>query len=187
MLHVEALDPDLEGGAVLRAWVRREARKPDYPAPDGELEGLDHETLVATLEETYDEPAEAATAGDPTWLTLEVSGTALGDLRVFPACGWDELAADGTVRDAVSGLQERGPTAFPDATAAVRTFRSQLPGASLGALVAREVDGEWPPVLLEGNHRACAAHWAAREGEACSLPVHLAITRPRSALPVTVD
>ncbi|WP_348606739.1 hypothetical protein [Halobaculum rarum] len=55
------------------------------------------------------------------------------------------------------------------------------------ALVARQFDEEWPPALLEGNHRACAAHRAAREGSSVEVTVHLGHETTIEDLPIAPE
>jgi hypothetical protein len=169
---------------TLRRWVEREREKEEYP--DADPSGWSNERLVHELEETYDEPAGAATRGTPTWTAVTLDGAEVGGLDAFPACGWDALSGDGQIADAVDRLRSESLSeAFPDATDAIAWFRSAYRDErSFGGLVARQFDGEWPPVLLEGNHRACAAGWLAREGHHVSVTVHLGHEQPLAALPL---
>jgi hypothetical protein len=179
---------------VLRAWVRREARKSAYPGADPT--DWDRDRLLTALSETYDEPAATAVEEASTWTALRLSGSAVGDLAPFPGSGWTALADDGRIAAAVDRLQSEDLAAeFPDATASIDWFRTALPEREFGGLVALARAGEWPPILLEGNHRACAANWLAREAETeaededdrsdpLTLTVHLAHGRPLAALPL---
>lgn len=183
MLQVTDGDPGITETAVFRRWVRRETRKDAYP--DADPDGWDGRRLQRELEETYDEPAAPASRGSPEWTSLTVPGRELGSFDAFPACGWDALSNDGTIGDAVDRLQgEDLAEEFPDATRTVEWFRDQYPEGAFGALVVRQYDEAWPPVVLEGNHRACGAHWASREGASVSLEVHLGHERPLPELPV---
>jgi hypothetical protein len=164
----------------LRRWVSRETTKSSYP--DADPGGWSTERLIRELEASYDEPADAATRGSPTWTSVTVEGDEVGKLGAFPACGWDELSNSGTIGDVVDRLRtEDLGDEFPEAIRKVSEFRRTYPEQDFGALVARHLDDwppilrhldDWPPILVEGNHRACAAHWASREGKHVELEVH---------------
>lgn len=174
---------------MFREWVRRETDKPETAGRDPT--GWDRDRAIRVLAETFDEPARPAAAGEPTWHAVTLSGAELGRLGTFPEPAWDRLSGDGTVAGAVDrfAAADGVESSFPSATETVRELRAAAT-TELGAAVARAVDGDgeptetWPPRLLDGNHRACAVHWAARRGASASLTVHLAHDRPLSALPV---
>jgi hypothetical protein len=182
MIAYERTDLTLTESAVFRRWVRRERRKSEYP--DADPDEWDVDRLRDELEATVDEPAEPASRGSPTWTTVVVDGGEVGEFDAFPACGWDTLTNDGTIADAVDRLVDEDLSeSYPDLTESVAAFREGYPEADYGALVARQFDDEWPPILLEGNHRSCAAHLAAREGSHVELEVHLGHERPFDDLP----
>ncbi|MEZ3144145.1 hypothetical protein [Halobaculum sp. MBLA0143] len=188
MTSVEPLSP----ATVFREWIRRETDKSE--TPDRDPTGWDRDRAIRVLAETFDEPARPAATGEPVWHAVTLSGAELGALGTFPEPAWDRLSDDGTVAGAVDrfAAADGVESSFPGATETVRAMR---PAATteLGAAVARAVDGDgeptgsWPPRLLDGNHRACAVHWAARQGASTSLTVHLAHDRPLSALPLESD
>lgn len=158
---------------VLRAWVRRETRP--VGSPDADPADWSVGTLQAELERTFGEPAGVA-RNSAAWVAVDLDGEALGDLGVFPEPAWQRFSGDGTVRGAVDRFirePDAAETEFPDATRTIRGFRERLPGPDLGAAVAQQWPDDPPPRLLDGNHRACAVHWAAREGADVSLTVHL--------------
>ena len=157
---------------VLREWVDREARKDAYP--DADPAGWDRERLLRELIETYEEPAEPVVDGRE-WYTVEFDGDEVGELGTFPGSGWEWLAEDGTVASAVERLDDESVAGeVPDAAEKVAWF-AEHPGREFGAAVAWQPDGEWPPRLLDGNHRACGTYRAARSGEDASLTVHLGV------------
>ncbi|MFB6198826.1 MAG: hypothetical protein ABEI52_11250 [Halobacteriaceae archaeon] len=173
MIHVKGQPIIIDQDEVLRRWITRETPKGEYP--DADPSNWDGERLIDELAETYDEPVEPATRGDPTWTSIAVYGSEVGKFNAYPGCGWDALSNDGTIGNAVDRLQREDlADDFPDATSTISTFKELYPGANLGAIVARQFDDEWPPVLLEGNHRATAAHWVAQEGASVTLEIHLA-------------
>jgi hypothetical protein len=157
---------------VLREWVDREARKDAYP--DADPAGWDRERLLQDLTETYEEPAEPVVDG-LEWYVVELDGDEVGELGTFPGSGWEWLSEDGTVAGAVERLDDQSiAAAAPDAAEKVAWF-AEHPAREFGAAVAWQRDGEWPPRLLDGNHRACGSYRAARDGEDVSLTVHLGV------------
>ena len=158
---------------VLREWVEREARKAEYP--DADPADWGRERLQAELTERYEEPAEPVVADRLDWYKVDLTGDELGNLGTFPEPAWDHLASDGTVAGAVERLDD--PTVaedFPDAAAKIEEFAAHADG-ELGAAVAWQRDEEWPPRLLDGNHRACGVHRAAQDGESVGFTVHLGV------------
>ncbi|NHX34945.1 MULTISPECIES: hypothetical protein [Halolamina] len=156
---------------VLREWIEREARKEQYP--DADPTDWDRERLRRELTDTYGEPAEPVVDGRLDWRAVELTGGELGELGTFPEPAWDHLAGDGTVAGAVTRLDD--PVVvddFPDAAEKIAWFAEHA-DEEFGAAVAWQQTDEWPPVLLDGNHRACGAHRAAREGEGVTLELHL--------------
>lgn len=182
-IRVREADRGITRREVLRRWVSRETPKEGYPEAD--QSGWDAERLADRLESVYDEPAEPALRGAPDWTALRVEGAELGKFAAFPACGWDALSGHGTIGDAVDRLRNEDlREEFPGATGKIDAFRSAYPDREFGALLARQYDDDWPPILLEGNHRTCAANWASREGVAVELEVHLGYERPVEDLPL---
>lgn len=158
---------------VLRGWIEREARKAQYP--DADPIDWGRERLLRELTETYEEPAEPVVDDGLDWRAVELTGDELGELGTFPEPAWDHLAGDGTVAGAVTRLDD--PTVaddFPDAAEKIVWFAEHA-DEEFGAAVAWQRNGGWPPVLLDGNHRACGAHRAAREERTISLTVHLGV------------
>lgn len=183
MLDFRMADGELSQEDVFRSWVLRETRKDHYP--DADPDEWENNRLIRELEDSFDEPAEAAARGSPDWFSVTVDGRNIGKFDAFPACGWDELSNDGTIGDAVDRLQaESLEDEFPKAVSKISEFKDLYPEHEFGGIVARHYDGEWPPVLLEGNHRACAAHWAARRGDDVEIEVHLGVVQELSGLPL---
>ena len=156
---------------VLREWVKREARKPQYPDADpGEWH---RERLATELAETYEEPVDPVLEDRLDWRAVTLSGEELGRLGTFPEPSWARFSGDGTVAGAVDRLSQPEVAAeFPDATEKIEWF-AERPTTEFGAAVAWQRDGDWPPVLLDGNHRACGIHEAARRGTESAVVVHL--------------
>ncbi|WP_049981179.1 hypothetical protein [Halolamina rubra] len=158
---------------VLREWVEREARKEGYP--DADPTDWDRERLRRELTDTYEEPAEPAVDDGRHWRAVELTGDEAGELGTFPEPAWDHLSGDGTVAGAVERLDDPSVVDdFPDAADKISWFAEHA-DEEFGAAVAWQRNEEWPPVLLDGNHRACGFHHAARAGEELSLTVHLGI------------
>lgn len=161
----------VDAETVLREWVEREARKAEYPEAD--TGGWDRERLLSALTDTYEEPAEPVAGETLDWRAVELTGAELGELGTFPEPAWDRLSGDGTVSGAVDRTEESSVVAdFPDAAEKIAWFAEHAE-QEFGAAVVWHRDGEWPPVLLDGNHRACGVHRASRTGAAVSLTVHL--------------
>ena len=161
---------------VLREWVEREARKDEYP--DADPSGWSRERLLRELTATYEEPAEPVVDDDLDWYAVELAGEELGELGTFPGSGWAWLSGDGTVAGAVERLDDPAVAAdCPDAAETVDWFAAHA-DRKFGAAVAWQRDDEWPPRLLDGNHRACGFHRAARDGNPVSLTVHLGVSSP---------
>lgn len=158
---------------VLRDWIKREARKDAYP--DADPADWERERLLRELTDTYEEPAEPVVDDRLHWRAVELTGDELGRLGTFPEPAWDHLSGDGTVAGAVERLDDPSVVDdFPDAAAKITWFAAHNHEA-FGAAVAWQRDGEWPPRLLDGNHRACGLHRAAEQGETVSLTVHLGV------------
>lgn len=157
---------------VLREWVEREARKDAYP--DADPADWDRDRLLQELTDTYEEPAEPVVDG-LEWYAVELDGDEAGALGTFPGSGWEWLSEDGTVAGAVERLDDESVAReVPDAAEHVDWFAAH-PDCEFGAAVAYQRDDEWPPRLLDGNHRACGTYRAARRGEDASLTVHLGV------------
>lgn len=162
----------IDAEVVLREWIEREARKESYP--DADPGDWSHERLVTELSDTYEEPVDPVADPDLDWQAVRLDGEALGTLGTFPEPAWDRLSGDGTVAGAVERVSDPAVAAdFPDAAEKIRWFAAH-PEHEYGAAVAWQRDGEGPPVLLDGNHRACGLHRAARDGRPVSLAVHIA-------------
>lgn len=171
----------IDATAVFRAWVRREAAKPAYP--DANPAEWERNRLVTELETTYEEPVGYATVREPAWTTLVVSGSELGRFDPYPSIGCNWVAGGGTLTGAIDRLQAGELADGPDFVRKIATFRRQYPDHALGAVVVRQFDECWPPVTLDGNHRALAAILAAREGLDVALTLHVAHESPLTALP----
>lgn len=161
----------IDAETVLRDWVEREARKAAYP--DADAGGWDGEQLLTALTDTYEEPAEPVADETLDWRAVELTGAELGELGVFPEPAWDRLSGDGTVSGAADRIEKPSVVVdFPAAAEKIAWFAAH-PEREFGAAVAWQRDSEWPPVLLDGNHRACGTHRASKTGTAVSLTVHL--------------
>jgi len=157
---------------VLREWVEREARNDEYP--DADSSGWDHERLVAELGDTYKEPVDPVDDPALDWKAVQLDGEEVGELGTFPEPAWDRLSGDSTVSGAVERLRDPAVAEqFPGATKKIEWFTEHIESRAFDAAVLWQRDGKWPPVLLDGNHRACAAHWTAREGAEPTVTVHL--------------
>ncbi|MXR20425.1 hypothetical protein [Halobacterium bonnevillei] len=171
---------------VLRQWIRREAEKEGYPNTDPS--GWDNERLVSELRTTYDEPVQYATFRAPEWTTLVVSGFELGKFDPYPSIGCNWLTGGKTLAGAIERLQARAlDEDFPDFVAKISSLRHQYPDHAFGAVVVRQYDEFWPPVVLDGNHRAWAAILAARDGLGVELEVHVGHESPLNDLPFEQD
>ncbi len=171
---------------VLRQWILREAQKEAYPAADPS--GWDRERLVSELRTTYDEPVQYATFGAPDWTTLVVRGSELGKFDPYPSIGCNWLTGGKTLAGAIDRLQagELDDEAS-DFVAKVSTLRRQFPDHGFGAVIVRQYEEFWPPVTLDGNHRAWAAILAARDGLDVALEVHVGHESSLDCLPVEKD
>lgn len=183
MIYFQTNSGKLSQEEVFRRWILREVPKEQYP--DADPSDWDTTHLLHELEESYEEPAEAAARGSPNWFSITVDGAEIGKFDAFPACGWDELSENGTIRKVVDRLQsENIKDEFPKAVSKISEFKRMYPEQDFGAIVARQYDGDWPPILLEGNHRACAAHWASRQGVSVELTVHIGTKQQLSEYPL---
>lgn len=171
---------------VLRQWIRREAQKEEYP--DADPSGWDNERLVAELRTTYDEPVQYATVRAAEWTTLVVSGSELGKFDPYPSIGCNWLTGGETLVGAIDRLQAgKFDEEVPDFVENISTLRHHYPDHALGAVVVRQYDEFWPPVMLDGNHRAWAAILAARDDLDAELDVHVGHESPLDALPFEQD
>ena len=172
---IERADP-VPVETVLREWIRREARKDEYP--DADPADWERERLLHELTDSYEEPAEPVVDDALDWYAVELDGEELGGIGTFPEPAWDLLSGDGTVAGAVEQLDDPAVVDdFPGAAEKVDWFADHA-AESFGAAVAWQRDDEWPPRLLDGNHRACGFHRAARDGNPVSLTVHLGVSSP---------
>jgi len=62
---------------------------------------------------------------------------------------------------------------LPNFVEKISTLRHQFRDHTFGAVVVRQYDEFWPPVMLDGNHRTWAAILAARDGLDVELEVHV--------------
>ncbi len=147
---------------VLHEWVEREARKDEYP--DADPAGWERERLRRALTDSYEEPADPVGEERLDWRAIKLTGAELGELGPFPGSGWEWLSAGGSIADAVTRLDDPAVAAeCPDAAEQV-AWVAEHADREFGSAVALEREGEWPPVLLDGNHRACGLHRASRAG-----------------------
>ncbi|MFB6269835.1 MAG: hypothetical protein ABEH83_07815 [Halobacterium sp.] len=171
---------------VLRQWIRREAQKEEYP--NANPAGWEKERLVAELRTTYDEPVQYATFREAEWTTLVVSGSELGKFDPYPSIGCNWLTGGETLRGTIDKLQAgEFDEELPDFVENISTLRHQYPDHALGAVVVRQYDEFWPPVMLDGNHRTWAAILAARDDSDVELEVHVGHESPLDALPFEQD
>lgn len=186
MIHYRRMQATLDVEAVLREWVRREARKTEYPDADPDEWG--EERLVSELRTTYEEPVQYVTFRAPEWTELVVSGSEIGKFDPYPSIGCNWLTGGKTLSGAIDRMQT-GDLAedSPDFIEKVFTFRRQYPHHDFGAVVVRQCEEFWPPVMLDGNHRAWAAIIAAREGQDVELRVHIGHETPLDKLPLEKD
>ncbi len=183
MIACRRRSDELDDTEVFRQWIRREARKDQYP--DADPSDWERTRLIEALGETYEEPIRYATVRSPAWTSLVVSGSAVGNFDPYPSIGCNALTNQGRLAEAIDRLRTADrSTDFPDAVATVRRFRRMLPEHDLGAIVVRHFDECWPPVTLDGNHRAWAAILASRDGIDVELTVHFAHERPLEELPI---
>lgn len=167
---------------VLREWILREAQRAEYPNVDPS--GWDKERLVFELGTTYDEPVQYATFRAPEWSTLVISGSELGKFDPYPSIGCNWLTGGKTLAGAIDRMQAGDlDEDCPDFVQKILTLRQQYPDHELGAVVVRQYEEFWPPVTLDGNHRAWAAILAAREGLNVGLKVHVGHETPLDNLP----
>ncbi|TKX83967.1 hypothetical protein EXE43_21440 [Halorubrum sp. SS5] len=147
--------------------------------------GWDERRLVSELETTYEEPVQYATFGETTWSEIAVSGSTIGQSDPYPSIGCNWLTGGGTLAGAVERIQtEDLSDDAPNFVEKVSAFRQQCPDHEFGAVVVRQYDESWPPVTLDGNHRAWGAIWAASEGLDVELTVHLGHETPLDELPL---
>jgi hypothetical protein len=183
MIRYRQICTTLDFETVLRDWVCREARKAAYPAADpGEW---DEQRLISDLRTTYEEPVQYATFRAPAWTELIVSGSEIGKFDPYPSidCNW--LTGGTTLAGAIDRMQTGDLSdAAPDFIEKVSMFRQQYPDHEFGAVVVRQYEESWPPVVLDGNHRAWAAILAAREGLDVELSVHVGHETPLDKLPL---
>lgn len=71
----------------------------------------------------------------------------------------------------------------PDFVQKISALRQQYPDHEFSAVVVRQCEELWPPVTLDGNHRAWAAILAARDGLNVELNVHVGHEMPLDTLP----
>lgn len=172
----------IDSADVLRQWVLREAQKEASPAANPS--DWDEQRLRSELGTTYDEPVQYATFRTPAWTTLVVSGAELGKFDPYPSIGCNWLTGGGTLARGIDRLQAGDfDEDLPDFVEKISALRRQYPDHPFGAVVVRQYDEFWPPVMLDGNHRSWAAILAAREGVDVSLEVHVGHESPLDDLP----
>lgn len=186
MIRYRRMCATLDMEAVLREWVLRETRKAEYP--DADPDEWDEKRLVSELRATYDEPVQYATFRAPEWTTLVVSGSELGKFAPYPSIGCNWLTGGKTLDGAIDRMQTGDLVDdCPDFIEKISTFRRQYPDHKFGAVVVRQYKEFWPPVTLDGNHRAWAAILAAREGLDVDLRIHIGHETPLNKLPLEKD
>jgi hypothetical protein len=168
---------------VLREWVLREARKAEYP--DADPEEWDEQRLSSELKTTYEEPVQYATFRAPAWTKIVVNGSEVEKFDPHPSIGCNWLTGGKTLAGAIDRMQTEDLSGdVPEFVEKISTFRQQYPDHAFGAVVVRQFEECWPPVTLDGNHRAWAAILAAREGLDVELTVHFGHETPLDKLPV---
>lgn len=171
---------------VLREWVLREAEKTEYP--DAEPDEWGKERLVSELKTTYEEPVQYATFRAPSWSGFVVSGSEFGKFDPYPSIGWNWLTGGETLAGAIDRLQSEDLFGdVPEFVETVSTFRRRYPDHEFGAVVVRQYEEFWPPVMLDGNGRAAAAVLAARDGLDVELSVHFGHETPLGNLPMEAE
>jgi hypothetical protein len=183
MIRYRQMCATLDLKAVLREWVGREAEKAEYP--DADPEEWDEQRLISNLKTTYKEPVQYATFRAPAWTKIVVEGSEIGKFDPYPSidCNW--LTGGQTLAGAIDRMQTEDLSgAAPEFVERVSACRQQYPDHTFGAVVVRQYEEFWPPVTLDGNHRAWAAILAAREGLDVELTVHLGHEMPLNKLPV---
>jgi len=157
---------------VLRQWILREAEKEEYPGANPS--GWDKERLVSELRTTYDEPVQYATFRAPEWTKLFVRGSELGKFDPYPSIGCNWMTGGKTLAGAIDRMQTgEFDEDLPNFVEKISTLRHRFPDHTFGAVVVRQYDEFWPPVMLDGNHRTWAAILAARDGLDVELEVHV--------------
>lgn len=186
MIRYRQIRRALDVEAVLRQWVLRENRKMEYP--DVHPDEWDEQRLVSELKTTFDEPVQYATFRTPEWTTLVVSGSELGKFDPYPSIGCNWLTGGETLAGAIDRMQTGDLVDdYPDFIEKISTLRRQYPDFEFGAVVVRQYEEFWPPVALDGNHRAWAAILAAREGVDVEIRIHLGHETPLDDLPLEKD
>lgn len=171
---------------VIRQWILREAEKEEYPSTNPS--GRDKARLVSELRTTYDEPVQYATFRAPEWTKLVVSGSELGKFDPYPSIGCNWLAGGKTLLGAIDRLQAgEFDEDFPEFVERISSLRRQYPDHAFGAVVVRQYDEFWPPVMIDGNHRAWAAILAAKDGLDVELEVHVGHESSLDDLPFEQD
>jgi len=171
---------------VFRQWILREAQKEEYP--DADPSGWDKERLVSKLGTTYDEPVQYATFRAPQWTTLVVRGSELGKFDPYPSIGCNWMTGGETLAGAIDRMQAgEFDVDFPEFVEKISSMRHQYPDHTFGAAVVRQYDEFWPPVMLDGNHRAWAAILAVRDGLDVEIEVHVGHESPLDDLPFEQD
>lgn len=183
MIRYRRMHRTLDLETVLREWVRREARKTEYP--DADPTEWEEQRLTSELETTYEEPVQYATVRTPAWTELVVSGSEIEKFDPYPSIGCNWLTGGTTLAGAIERMESEGLSeAAPKFVEKVSKLRQQYPDHEFGAVVVRQFDETWPPVTLDGNHRAWAAIVAARDGLDVEVSVHLGHETPLDELPL---
>lgn len=183
MIRYRRIRTTLDLETVLREWVHREARKTEYP--DADPMEWDGQRLTSELKTTYEEPVQYATVRTSAWTELVVSGSEIGKFDPYPSIGCNWLTGGTTLAGAIERMEtEDLSEAAPEFVEKVSTFRQQCPDHEFGAVVVRQFDETWPPVTLDGNHRAWAAIVAARDGLDVEVSVHLGHETSLDELPL---
>lgn len=171
---------------VLRQWIIRESQKEEYPS--GNPSGWDKQRLVSELKTTYGEPVQYATFRAAEWTSLVVSGSELGKFDPYPSIGCNWITGGNTLAGGIDRLQEgMFEEDLQNFCEKISTFRHQYSDHPFGAVVVRQYDEFWPPVMLDGNHRAWAAILAARDGLDVELEIQIGHESPLEDLPFEQD
>ncbi|MFC4405847.1 hypothetical protein [Haloarchaeobius iranensis] len=113
-----------------------------------------------------------------------MSGSELGKFDPYPSIGCNWLTGGRTLAGAVDRLQAGAfDDELPDFVEKISTLRRQFPDHGFGPVIVRQYEECWPPVTLDGNHRAWAAILAARDGLDVELDVHVGHESPLEELP----
>lgn len=186
MIRIRRARRDLTLREVLHRWVLREAEKEQYP--DAEPSNWSEERLPEELETTYEEPVGYAAFRTPEWTSFVISGDEVGKFNPYPSIGCNAFTGHGTLSRAIDRLETEDIAAnYPDAVEKIARIRRLYPDRDLGAVVVRQYKEFWPPVALDGNHRAWAAVQASWDDVDVELTVHFGHELPLEELPLDLE